>query len=89
MSATLAIELIRRAVMLGLLVAGPLLVTALIVGVAVSLIQAITQLQEQTLTFIPKMLAVGAVLILTLPWLLMQLTEFLVRLLRSLPTVVA
>lgn len=73
---------------MSLMVAGPLLLTALVVGVAVSLVQAITQLQEQTLTFIPKLLAVGLVLIVTLPWLMIKLTEFLVSILRSLPTLV-
>lgn len=86
MSAALAIEFVRSAVTLCLLVAGPLLMTALIVGVVVSLVQAVTQLQEQTLTFIPKLLAVGLVLVVTLPWVLVKLTEFLVSVLRSIPT---
>jgi flagellar biosynthetic protein FliQ len=71
------------------MVAGPLLLTALVVGVVVSLVQAVTQLQEQTLTFIPKLLAVGLMLVITLPWVLVKLTEFLVSVLRSLPTVVS
>jgi flagellar biosynthetic protein FliQ len=89
MSVALAIEFIRSAVTLCLLVAGPLLLTALIVGVVVSLVQAVTQLQEQTLTFIPKLLAVGLMLVITLPWVLVKLTEFLVSVIRSLPTVVS
>ena len=88
MSVALAIEFARSAVTLCFLVAGPLLLTALIVGVAVSLVQAVTQLQEQTLTFIPKLLAVGLMLVITLPWILLKLTGFLVSVLRSLPTVV-
>ena len=88
MSPALAIELVRNAVVVSLMVAGPLLLTALVVGVTVSLIQAITQLQEQTLTFIPKLLAVGLVLIVSLPWLMIKLTEFLVSILHSLPTLV-
>ncbi len=89
MSVTLAIEFTRSAVTLCLMVAGPLLLTALVVGVVVSLVQAVTQLQEQTLTFIPKLLAVGLMLVITLPWVLVKLTEFLVSVLRSLPTVVS
>jgi len=88
MTPALAIELVRHAVMVSLMVAGPLLATALLVGVTVSLVQAITQLQEQTLTFIPKLLAVGLVLIVSLPWLMVKLTEFLVSILNSLPTLV-
>jgi flagellar biosynthetic protein FliQ len=85
-SVALAIELVHRAVLLALLVAAPLLVTALVVGVLVSLVQAITQLQEQTLTFIPKLLAMAAVFVLTLPWIIAQLVQYLVGVLRSLPT---
>jgi flagellar biosynthetic protein FliQ len=88
MNPALAIELVRHAVVTSLMVAGPLLFTALLVGVTVSLVQAITQLQEQTLTFIPKLLAVGLVLIVSLPWLMVKLTEFLVSILNSLPTLV-
>lgn len=88
MSGALAADLVRHAVMTSLIVAAPLLMTALLVGVLVSLIQAVTQLQEQTLTFIPKLLALSAVFVLTLPWMLAQLVEYLSGLLRSLPTLV-
>lgn len=86
MSASLAIDLVRNAIMLSLVVAAPLLLTALVVGLAVSLVQAVTQIQEQTLTFIPKLLLVGLVLVLTLPWTLTRLVEYLIGILRSLPT---
>ena len=83
MSAAFAVDLIRRAVMLTLLVAAPLLVTALVVGLVVTLIQAVTQLQEQTLTFLPKVAAMAVVLLLVLPWMLRELVEFLIAALRS------
>ncbi len=89
MSSGLAVDLVRHAVMIALLTAAPLLFTALVVGVAVSLVQAVTQLQEQTLTFIPKMLVLAAVFVITLPWLLSQLIGYLGGILRSLPTLVA
>jgi flagellar biosynthetic protein FliQ len=85
-SASLAIDLIRNAIAMSLVVAAPLLITALVVGVAVSVLQAVTQIQEQTLTFIPKLVLVGVVLVLTLPWTLTRLVEYLVGILRSLPT---
>ena len=88
MTPEFAAELIRRAVTVGLLASAPLLLTALVVGVIVSLIQAVTQLQEQTLTFIPKLLAVGLVLLLSLPWLMAHLVEYLVGVLQSLPGLV-
>ena len=75
--------------MLSLLVAAPLLLTALLVGIAVSLIQAVTQLQEQTLTFIPKLLGLSLVFVITLPWALTRLVEYLSGVLRSLPTLVS
>ena len=89
MTPGLAIELVQHAVMLALLVAAPLLLTALSVGLLVSLIQAVTQLQEQTLTFIPKLVALALVFVITLPWLLSQLVQYLTATLRSLPTLVS
>jgi flagellar biosynthetic protein FliQ len=86
MSATLALELIRRAVVLALLVGAPLLLTALLTGLVVSLLQAITQVQEQTLTFIPKLVLMAVVFLLVMPWMLSQLLEYLVSVLRALPT---
>ncbi len=85
MSAALAVDLVRHAVLLALLVSAPLLATALLVGIVVSVIQAVTQIQEQALTFIPKLLAMSAMLVLLLPWLLGQLITYLAGLLRSLP----
>jgi flagellar biosynthetic protein FliQ len=86
MSAGLAIELINRAVMMVLMVAAPLLVTALLVGVVVSLVQALTQIQEQTLTFIPKLVAVAVVGMLSVPWMIRELVEYLTQILNSLPS---
>ncbi len=71
-----AIELLNRAVMMALLTSAPLLVTALVVGVLVSLVQALTQIQEQTLTFIPKLLAVAVVMLLSLPWMVRELVAY-------------
>ncbi len=89
MSPGFAAELIRHAVAIALWVAAPLLLTTLVVGVLVSLVQAVTQLQEQTLTFIPKLVLISVVFIATLPWALSQLVEYLVQVLRTLPTVAA
>ena len=72
----LAGELIRRALLLTLLLSAPILVAGLVVGVAVSLVQAVTQVQEQTLSFIPKIVAMFAAAIVTLPWVGGHLIEF-------------
>ncbi len=89
MSGPLAVDLIRHAVMLSLMVAAPLLLTAMLVGILVSLVQAVTQLQEQSLTFIPKLAMLSLVFVITLPWALSQLVEYLAGVLRSLPTLVS
>jgi flagellar biosynthetic protein FliQ len=60
-------ELARAGLVLTLTLAGPMLLTSLIVGVAIGLFQALTQVQEQTLTFVPKLVAVGTVMLLSLP----------------------
>jgi flagellar biosynthetic protein FliQ len=83
-----AVELMSRAVMMALMVAAPLLITALVIGVIVSLVQALTQIQEQTLTFIPKLIGVAVVMLLTLPWMVRQLVEYLVGILDLLPSLV-
>lgn len=71
-----AMGLARSGLVLALTIAGPLLITSLIVGVAVSLFQALTQIQEQTLTFVPKIMAMGIVLLLCLPMIGHALSDF-------------
>jgi len=88
-SGALAVDLVRQAVMMSLMVAAPMLATALLIGIVVSLVQAVTQLQEQTLTFIPKLLGLSLVFVLTLPWTMTRLVEYLAGVLRSLPTLVS
>lgn len=72
----LAIELVRRTLVLVLLLSAPVLLCGLIVGVCVSLIQAVTQIQEQTLSFVPKIIAMFAAAIIALPWIGGHLLEF-------------
>ncbi|ATJ84675.1 flagellar biosynthesis protein FliQ [Halomonas beimenensis] len=72
-----------------LLLAGPLLITALLTGLLVSLFQAATQINEMTLSFIPKILAVFAVLVLAGPWLLTLITTFTRELFTSIPSLVS
>ena len=63
--------------MLVLSLSAPLLISALVVGLIVTLIQAVTQIQEQTLTFLPKLVTMAIVFVMVLPWTLRRLTEFL------------
>lgn len=75
-----------QALQLALMLAAPLLLTALAVGVIVGVFQAATQINEQTLSFIPKLVATAGVLVFTGPWMLRLLTEFTRRLFESIPT---
>lgn len=63
----------------------PILLTAIVVGVLVGLIQSITQIQEQTLTFVPKFMAIGLVLIVSGSWMLQILVDFTRELIASIP----
>jgi len=65
--------------------AAPVLVTAMVVGLAISLFQAVTTIHEQTLTFVPKALAVVGVLVLLLPWMMRSLIEFTTAVVEKLP----
>ncbi|RZM08113.1 MAG: flagellar biosynthetic protein FliQ [Sphingomonas sp.] len=77
MDAAAAMEITRAALVLILTVAGPMLGAALVVGLAIGLLQALTQIQEQTLTFVPKLLAMGAMLLLSLPMIGAALGDFM------------
>jgi flagellar biosynthetic protein FliQ len=70
------------------LLAGPLLISSLIVGLIIAMFQAATQINEMTLTFIPKLITVGAVLIIAGPWLLQNMISFTVRLYQSIPQLI-
>jgi flagellar biosynthetic protein FliQ len=78
---TQALELVIK-------VGGPLLLVGLVIGLIVSVFQAITQIQEQSLSFIPKLIATGVVLIIAGPWMLNQLLSYTEDLYRSIPTLV-
>ncbi len=71
-----ASELCRNAIFLSLLISLPMLVAAVFTGLLISIAQAVTQLQEQTLSFVPKLVVMLLVLILTLPWLLNLMVEY-------------
>lgn len=75
----------RQALELTILLSAPLLLTALVVGVAISLVQAVTQIQEQTLTFVPKFLAIILVFLLSLPWAMDLMLRYATDLFSSFP----
>ncbi len=71
-----------------LLVSAPLLITVLLVGLAISVFQAATQINETTLSFVPKVVAAVAVMAVTGPWMLTMLVEYIQRTLLAIPTAV-
>ncbi|QDU72169.1 flagellar biosynthesis protein FliQ [Mucisphaera calidilacus] len=79
MTTDYALDIVREALMLTLLLSLPVLGIALIVGLSISILQAMTQIQEQTLTFVPKILAMGAVTIMAVPWMAIKIMEFATR----------
>ena len=83
-----ATKLGQDTLMIVLIVAGPTLVVALVVGLVVSIFQAVTQIHEMTLTFIPKILSVGLILSMLLPWTIRRMIEFTTTLISSIPTVI-
>lgn len=74
------IEVIRQGIYVLVITSAPLMLTALFVGLVISLIQALTQIQESTLSFVPKVLAMLAVLAITLPFMVEKLTDYTVLL---------
>lgn len=88
MSPDSALTLTRDAMWLALQLAAPLLMTSLLVGVLVGLFQAATQINEMTLSFIPKLLAMVAVALLAGSWMLQLLMDFTRRLFEQIPTLI-
>jgi flagellar biosynthetic protein FliQ len=82
------VNLAAQAMSLALKVAGPLLLVALVIGLLVSVFQAVTQIQEQSLSLIPKIAAVAVVIVLLGPWMLGQLVSYTTALYTSIPTMV-
>lgn len=78
----------KEAVMTALKIAAPVLIVSMIVGLIVSIFQAVTQIQEQTLTFVPKLLAIIVVMIVLGPWMLNTLTQFIQNMLGSITYIV-
>lgn len=89
MSHQMVIDLSRDAIITALMIAAPMLLIALGVGLLVSIIQSVTQIQEQTLAFVPKLILVGGAFIIGLPWLLQVLIRYTTTLIRSIPAMVS
>jgi flagellar biosynthetic protein FliQ len=86
MGADRALELMNQLLWNALLVAGPVLLVALVVGLAISVVQVATQLQEMTLSYVPKLIAAVLVLIALGPWMIYQITQFATQTIQLIPS---
>jgi flagellar biosynthesis protein FliQ len=82
------VNLASQAMSLSLKVAGPILLVALVIGLVISVFQAVTQIQEQSLTLIPKIVGIAVVVVVLGPWMLGQLVSYTTNLYTSIPTLV-
>ena len=85
MTPEFAVELVKMLMFQAVLLALPILLTAMAVGLSISLFQAVTSIQEQTLAFVPKALGVTAITVLLLPWLLRSSIEFASAVIERMP----
>lgn len=85
MNPEFAIELVKTMMFQAVSLAAPILLTAMAVGLAISLFQAVTTIHEQTLAFVPKVLAIVGILVLLLPWILRSLIEFTTAVIEKMP----
>ena len=89
MNPEFATEVIKTMMFQAIALAAPMLVTGMVVGLAISLFQAVTTIHEQTLAFVPKALAIVCVIVLLLPWMLRTLIEFTTALIEKMPQMVS
>lgn len=77
----------RQAIETGLMCAAPMLIVALVIGLLISIFQAATQINEQTMTFVPKIVGVFVSLLLFAPWILGKISTFILSIFNQLPTI--
>ena len=88
MTPEFAVELIKTMMFQAVTLASPILMTVLVIGLGVSLFQAVTSIQEQTLTFVPKVIGVVALLVILLPWMMRTMIEFTRAIIERMPSMV-
>jgi flagellar biosynthesis protein FliQ len=88
MSQDTVINLATQAMVLALKIAGPILVLGLIIGLLVSIFQAVTSIQEQSLSFIPKIIGVAVLIVVLGPWMLGQMVDYVQNLYLAIPSLI-
>jgi flagellar biosynthesis protein FliQ len=81
-----AAELTRNAIVLVLMLGAPIMLMAIIVGLAISILQAVTQLQDQTLSFVPKIIAMALAGLALLPWMMHRLVDYATEIFNNIPS---
>jgi flagellar biosynthetic protein FliQ len=81
-----ATELTRNAVALALILGAPIMLIAVLVGLAISILQAVTQLQDQTLSFVPKIIAMALAGLAVLPWMMHRMVEYASEIFNNIPS---
>jgi len=89
MNADIAAELFRTAIFFALILIGPVLLAAAATGLIIGFLQAVTQLHDQSLSFVPKLVVMSLVILLLLPWGLGRLSEYAIDLIRGIPSTVS
>lgn len=77
-----AVDLVQNAIMVSLKVSAPILVAGVVIGLIISIFQSVTQIQEQTLSLVPKIFVMCLVAVILMPWIIMKLAEFCVDMFR-------
>ena len=88
MTPTTVIEIGRNALEVTLLISAPLFIAALVTGLIVSIFQAATQINEATLSFVPKLVAIFVTMIVAGPWMITKMTDYMRRLYESIPGII-
>lgn len=88
MTPEVVVNLGQQALQMTILVAAPLLLAALVTGLLVSIFQAATSINEMTLTFIPKLIVMFIVMIISGPWMIETMTDYMTRLFSSIPQII-
>ncbi len=86
MTVETALELGRTAILLSLIIGSPVLIVAAAVGLVISILQALTQVQDQTVSQVPKLIAMFLVTLFVLPWMINKMVEYSVDLIRDIPS---
>ena len=86
MNQAVVLQLARDALITAMMVSGPVLISTMVIGIIISIFQAVTQIQEMTLTFVPKTLVVSLIVLFAGPWMLNTMAVYTANLLASLPS---